>query len=37
MVSAKESTEVLGLVGADPLGIWGCVVGILKAFFVFLE
>ena len=37
MVSAKESMEVFGLVGANLLGIWGCVVCILKAFFVFLE
>ena len=37
MVSAKESTEVFGLVGANPVGIRGCVVCILKAFFVFIE
>ena len=37
MVSAKESTEVLGLVGANPLGIRGCVVCILEVVSVFLE
>jgi len=32
VVDAKESTEVFGLVGANPLGIRGCVVCIWKAF-----
>jgi len=37
MVSSKESTEVSELIGANALGIRGCVVCILKAFFVSLE
>jgi len=36
VVDAKESTEVFGMVGANPLGIRGCIVCIWKAVFVFL-
>ena len=35
VVSAKESTEVFELVGANLHGIPGCVVSMLKAFFCF--
>ena len=37
MVSAKESREGCGLFGANSRGIRGCLVCILKPFFVFLE
>ena len=35
MVTAKGSMEVFGLVGANPLGIRGCVVCFLKSAFCF--